>query len=104
MILRLYGRGKILSRTSEAYADLVQSVFQGEIPLGTRQFVRLDVDLVQTSCGYGVPLFSPEGERQSLDNWASSKGAEAIEAYWREKNVLSMDGLPTGMFDEEASS
>ncbi|WP_233559957.1 hypothetical protein [Oleomonas cavernae] len=62
--------------------------------------MRLDIDLVQTSCGYGVPLFDYQAERPSLPRWAETKGADGLAAYRREKNALSLDGLPTGMFDE----
>jgi hypothetical protein len=65
-------------------------------PLGARQMIRLDFDLVKTSCGYGVPLMSYEGERDTMDRWAEAKGADGLETYWQEKNMLSMDGLPTG--------
>jgi len=99
MILRLYGRGRIIRRSSSKYRQLLHDHYAGEEPLGARQIVWLDFDLVQTSCGFGVPLFSYEGERPSLDQWAKAKGPEGIEEYWREKNSVSMDGLPTGMFD-----
>jgi hypothetical protein len=55
---------------------------------------------VQTSCGYGTPLFEYRGERPSLDNWPRSKGEEGLEAYRREKNAVSIDGLPTGLVEE----
>ena len=71
----------------------------GAEPLGARQIIRLRVERVQTSCGYGVPLFDYRAERDQLDRWAASKGPEGIEAYWHEKNEASMDGLPTGLFD-----
>lgn len=100
-ILRLYGRGTVLRRTEPAFRRVLDEHFGGAAPLGTRQIVTLDVDLVQTSCGYGVPLFGYEGERASMDNWAQAKGEAGIEAYWREKNLRSMDGLPTGLLDDE---
>ncbi len=99
-ILRLYGRGEVLRRGSRAYADALATAFAGVEPLGARQIVRLRVDRVQTSCGYGTPLFDYRGERPSLDNWARSKGEDGLEAYRREKNAFSIDGLPTGMFDD----
>jgi Pyridoxamine 5'-phosphate oxidase len=101
LIMRLYGKGRIIPRQSPEYVELLASEFGGEEPLGARQIVRLDFDLVQTSCGYGVPLFQHSGERDSLDNWAKAKGPDGIAAYWREKNSRSIDGFPTGMFDDE---
>jgi Pyridoxamine 5'-phosphate oxidase len=99
-ILRLYGRGEILGRGTRAYAELLERAFGGAEPPGARQIVRLHVDLVQTSCGYGTPLFEYRGERPSLDNWSRAKGEEGLEAYRREKNLVSIDGLPTGLLDE----
>jgi hypothetical protein len=75
--------------------------FQGTtVALGARQIVRLSVELVQTSCGFGVPLFNYKGERDSLDRWTEAKGRSGIEAYWREKNRFSIDGLPTGLIED----
>lgn len=99
MILRLYGQGRIIHRPSAEYRELLHGHYAGDEPLGARQIVWLNIDLVQTSCGFGVPLFSYEGERPSLDQWAKAKGPDGIEEYRREKNTLSMDGLPTGLFD-----
>jgi Pyridoxamine 5'-phosphate oxidase len=101
LIMRLYGLGRVIRRNSAEYAELLASHFANEEPLGARQMVRLDFDLVQTSCGYGVPLFQHEGERDSMDRWAEAKGADGIKAYWREKNSKSIDGFHTGMFDDE---
>jgi hypothetical protein len=101
LILRLYGRGRVIRRGSDEYARLLAMHFDGREPVATRQMVSLDIDLVQTSCGYGVPNYEYGGERPSLDNWATAKGEAGIEAYWHEKNERSIDGLPTGLFAEE---
>ncbi|MEP3670875.1 MAG: pyridoxamine 5'-phosphate oxidase family protein [Roseibium sp.] len=99
-IMRLYGRGRIIRRGSAEYDALLDSAFAGDEPGGARQMVHLDFDLVQTSCGYGVPLHNYEGERPSLDNWAANKSAEELEAYQRQKNQVSIDGFPTGLFED----
>jgi hypothetical protein len=98
LILRLYGRGASLPRGTPGYAGLLEAAFDGAEPMGARQIVTLDIDLVQTSCGYGVPLFDYAGERDSLTRWAAAKGEDGLVAYGREKNAVSMDGLPTGLF------
>lgn len=103
-ILRLYGRGRVLRRGGAEYARLLETAFGGDEPLGARQMIMLEVDLVQTSCGYGVPLFDYAGERPSLANWAESKGREGLEAYRREMNVQSIDGLPSGLFEDDDAS
>jgi predicted pyridoxine 5'-phosphate oxidase superfamily flavin-nucleotide-binding protein len=103
LIMRLYGQGRVIRRDSTEYAELLASHFAKKEPLGARQMVRLDFDLVQTSCGYGVPLFQHQGERDSMDNWAQAKGVNGIKAYWREKNAKSIDGFQTGMFEDETN-
>lgn len=101
MVLRLYGRGRIIARNSGEYAALLAREFGGVETPGARQMVWLGVELVQTSCGYNVPLFDYAGERETLRRWAEKKGPEGLEQYWREKNMVSIDGMPTGMFSTD---
>jgi hypothetical protein len=98
MILRLYGQGTVFPRGSEHYRALLDSAFGSAEPAGARQIVQLDVDLVQTSCGYAVPFFDYVDERSTLNDWAERRRGE-MASYWREKNVVSMDGLPTGILE-----
>jgi hypothetical protein len=101
-ILRLYGQGRIIRRGSAEYEDLLAAHYNGEEPLGARQMVSQQIDLVQTSCGFGVPLFDYAGERPTLQRWAEAKEkAEGLDAYRRQKNRVSIDGLPSGMFADE---
>jgi hypothetical protein len=97
VILRLYGIGKSLVRGTAEYAELLEQLFDNEEPPGARQIVWLDIDLVQTSCGYGVPLFEYAGERPTLIRWAQAKGEDGLTEYRRLKNSVSIDGLPTGL-------
>lgn len=99
LILRLYGHVRAIRRGTDEYATLLADLYAGTEPLGARQMIRLDFDLVKTSCGYGVPFYEYRGERETMDKWASAKGVDGIEAYWREKNLASIDGLPTGLFE-----
>jgi hypothetical protein len=100
IILRLYGRGRVHRRGGGEYARLLAEAFDGVEPAGARQIVVLEVELVQKSCGYGVPLFDYQGERPSLIRWAEAKGEDGLDAYQWEKNALSIDGLPTGLLEE----
>jgi len=103
-ILRLYGHGRTLPRGSAEYAQILQSAFANTEPPGARQIVVLDVDLVQTSCGFGVPLFEYAGERPNLIDWAVGKGEDGLETYRRRKNSRSLDGLPTGLCEDEKAA
>ncbi|MBI1214004.1 MAG: pyridoxamine 5'-phosphate oxidase family protein [Alphaproteobacteria bacterium] len=101
LILRIYGRGHTIARGTSAYKSLLAGAFDIEEPVGARQITRVDIDLVQTSCGYGVPLLHYQGQRPSLDNWAKSKGEEGLKQYRREKNTVSIDGFATGLTPED---
>lgn len=97
LILRLYGTGTAVHPRDAAWSDLYGRF--APIP-GARQIITLDIDSVQTSCGFAVPFFSYEGERDTLRKWANTKGTDGIEAYWQEKNVTSIDGLPTYLLEK----
>jgi hypothetical protein len=99
LIMRLYGQGRVVPRGGEEYRRLLDSAFAGEEPPGARQIIVLDVDLVQTSCGYAVPHMSYVEDRPGLVNWADAKGEDGLRAYRAEKNMTSLDGLPTGFVE-----
>ncbi len=94
-ILRLYGKGFPVLPGDEAWEEL-SSHFK--IQVATRQIIVADIHKVQTSCGYSVPLYEYTGERDHADKWAAKKGAEGLEQYKKQKNRVSMDGLPTSLF------
>jgi len=100
LILRLYGQGRILKRGGAEYAALLEGAFGGEESPGARHIVHLTIDLVQTSCGFGVPIFDYVEERPTLTRWAEAKGEDGLDAYRREKNTSSIDGLPTGLLED----
>jgi len=60
----------------------------------------MEINSVQTSCGFGVPLYELKSERKTLVQWADKKGKDGITEYWRKKNQKSIDGLPTKIFAE----
>lgn len=92
LILRLYGQARSLMRGTPEYSALLPQ-FE-EIP-GARQIVRLAVDLVQTSCGMGVPRFDYREDRQNLLRYWTAQGIDKLRKYWSLKNMQSIDGLPT---------
>lgn len=95
MILRAYGQAQAIHPRDAEWQQCTTTLPPS---MGTRQYFRVNLDLVQTSCGYAVPLMSYQQDRVALDKWADKKGPEGIEAYWQEKNQLSIDGKPTGIF------
>jgi hypothetical protein len=97
LILRLYGRGEIVS-PDDAHWSRLRPRFP-DLP-GARRIVLLHVDSLQTSCGFGVPLYGYAGERGRLNEWAVKKGETGLARYRSEKNRLSIDGLPTGLGED----
>ena len=91
LILRLYGRGRVV-RPCDGEWPALHSHFRGTP--GERQIVVLEVESGQTSCGFAVPVYELAGERQALVEWTLAKGEEGIKEYRREKNRVSIDGLP----------
>lgn len=91
-ILRLFGRGDVCLPGSATWDEL--SPLFDEYP-GARQIIVVDVTRVQTSCGYGVPLYDFVGQRDTMIRWANAKGVDGLETYRAEKNARSIDGLPT---------
>ena len=93
-ILRLYGKGFAVLPGSE-YWEMYASHFK--IYASTRQIIVANIDLVQTSCGFGVPLFDYKGERDIHFEWAEKKGDAGLRKYVLGKNLKSLDGLPTDL-------
>jgi hypothetical protein len=97
LILRLYGRGRVVRRQDAEWSGLHRHF--PALP-GERQIILLKIESVQTSCGYAVPMYTFNGERDTLARWAEKKGAVGLLDYWREKNQVSIDGLPTGLLED----
>lgn len=97
LILRLYGTARVIHQNDKEWQELI-SHFK---PLpGARQLFDLSIELVQTSCGMGMPFFSYVGERPMLSDWATRKGDKGLRHYWAEKNQLSIDKIPTNIVEK----
>jgi hypothetical protein len=97
LVLRAYGDAVAMHPRDAAWGELI-TLFQ-TIP-GARQILDLHVNMVLTSCGFGVPLFEFSGQRDTLIRWAEKKGEEGLMTFWKERNQLSLDNKPTGLLPE----
>ncbi len=99
LILRVYGKAKIIHPRDRAWEEAI-SDFSGFA--GTRQVFDVTVESVQTSCGTGVPLMTFEKDRADAEllPFYEDMGPDGVEAYWRKKNVKTIDGLQTGLFED----
>jgi len=91
-ILRLYGLGKVILPNMREW-DMISNYF--ELTSSVRQIIVADIHRVQTSCGFGVPLFDYNGQRDIHKKWADKLGNKKLEKYMIENNLVSVDGLPT---------
>jgi hypothetical protein len=106
-IVRLHGRGTVVTAGSPEFVSLNAScdfASVDAVPEARRAIVRVDVTRIADACGYGVPLMSYEGERPHSRAWAEKKlragGEDALTAYQRQKNSVSIDGLPAVSLSE----
>ena len=91
-ILRLYGQARAIHSRDKEWLELT-ALFD---PHPTaRQYVDFAIEMAQTSYGFGVPFYDFKEERDNMEKWIAAKGDDGIENYWRERNQVSIDGLPT---------
>jgi hypothetical protein len=95
LIFRIYGRGRAIPPRDAEWEQL-RPLFGPPLP-GERQLIVADIGSIQTSCGFAVPFFDYRGERETLVAYAEKSGPGAMAAYRAEKNLRSIDGLPTGL-------
>lgn len=93
-IVRLYGQGRVVRAGDPDWLTLVPHF---DLLPGTRQIIHISVESAQTSCGMGVPEYEFQGHRNALIQWAEKKGESGIHQYWKDKNQVSIDGLPTAI-------
>ena len=99
-ILRLHGTGEFVMKDDPRYEELLASADfdDASIPEARRSIIRVDVERVADSCGYGVPLMSFEGHREhhalSSSKRLRTMSQDEYDAYQRERGAESIDGLP----------
>ena len=99
LILRLYGQAKVFHPRDPEWDGLAAGF--PDIA-GSRQIFDLSIDLIQTSCGTGVPYmdFQKSRAEDELVPFYEEMGTEGVKNYWRRKNMTTVDGAPTGIFDD----
>lgn len=90
-IVRLHGKGVVIEQHHPDFAGL-RARFP-EYP-GVRSIIRVNVERVADSCGYGVPKYAYVGQRDTLQKHAEHLGPEGVRDYQINRNRQSLDGLP----------
>lgn len=96
LIVRAYGQAKTYHPADPEWPSL-EALFPKMA--GARQIFDLTIDLVQTSCGTGVPLMDIVKQRgdEELLPYYDKMGPEGVKAFWQRKNRVSIDHRPTGI-------
>jgi predicted pyridoxine 5'-phosphate oxidase superfamily flavin-nucleotide-binding protein len=90
-VVRLHGQGRVVSIYDEDF-----DAWAAHFPANpaARAVVVVDVKRVSDSCGYALPLLTLDSERDLLTPNMVRRGEDGRIAYRRDKNTLSIDGLP----------
>lgn len=94
LILRVYGKGETYHQGDSEWEELISDFGHKK---GARNIFKLNIESVQTSCGYAVPQYEFKGQRKILVDRAEQKEPGYFEGFWKENNSKSIDGLPTGI-------
>ena len=100
-IFRFHGQGEVIAINDPEFARLA-SHFNQKLD-GIRSIIRVEVDRISDSCGYGVPEYQYVRDRQSTQNYIEKNGDAAMGEYRLKNNLKSLDGLPALTEDEAAS-
>lgn len=90
-IFRFYGHGNVIEPHEDDFAEALARFPQAP---AARNIITVDVERIIDSCGYGVPLYEFQGDRDSLPNYFAKQSDDEILAYRARKNSVSLDGLP----------
>jgi hypothetical protein len=90
-IVRVYGRGEAISFDEPGF-DTAIAAFPNVSR--ARGVITVHIDGVADSCGWGVPFFKFEGEREQLRRWVDARPYDEWAQHRRAANARSIDGLP----------
>ena len=100
-IVRLHGTGRPVWPDDADFDDLLEAGgFAGltGVEEARRAIVDVEVARISKSCGYGVPLMEPTGERDHFDLSKRKRlrtlGPEEMVTWQARRNAESLDGLP----------
>lgn len=90
-IVRIYGQGEAVGFDDPEFADLMAHFPEWD---RARAVIRVNIDSVSDSCGWGVPFYEFKGERDQLQRWVGNKPYDEWKERRYERNETSIDGLP----------
>jgi hypothetical protein len=100
-VVRFHGKGEVVSPLDDDFNHLAAQF--GEREVGVRAIIRIRVTRIADSCGFGVPLYQFQQQRNVSPEYVKKHGVDAIREYIRDNNKVSIDGLP-GVTAAEAAA
>lgn len=96
LIVRIYANVKVIQEKDEEWLSYIKEFTK---PNGARQVFELTIDSVNSSCGWGVPLYEYKGQREKLASYLETSTKEEQVDYMKKNNQLSFDGKATHLFE-----
>lgn len=99
LILRVFGKASVLHPRSDGWDDAIVNF---PTYASSRQIFDLSIDRVQGSCGTGVPYmdFKKSRAEDEMLPFFDKMSEDGVQKYWKRKNQVSIDGKPTGLFED----
>lgn len=96
LILRLYGSAKTYHERDTEFA-----MYKNHFPnlAGARQIFEMEIEFLQTSCGYAVPMMDFKEERTILNDWAEKQTEQQMRDFRVKYNLESIDGFDTKLYE-----
>jgi len=89
-ILRIHGHGEVIEKSNPRFNSLISKFIKFK---SARAIIVIKIKRVANSCGYGIPVYHYQQQRDTLIKWAENKGERGIRAYQIEHNEQSLDKL-----------
>ena len=90
-ILRLHGRGQVIEQSDPEWNDLASHF---EITKAARAIIKLSIERVADSCGWGVPMYDFKGHRAQYDDYMAQTDDDGLRQLQENHCLKSLDGLP----------
>ena len=91
MILRLHGRGQVIEKSDPEWAVLRPQFSATRM---ARAIIKLSIQRIADSCGWGVPMFTYAGQRDQYDRYADQLDDDGLRRAQVKSNLTSLNGLP----------
>ena len=91
LIVRLHGTGEVIERSDPEWAQL-SGLFEANRL--ARAIIKVSVERITDSCGWGVPMFDFVGERDQFSRYEARQDDDALRHDQTRWNMKSINGLP----------